>query len=117
MPLKYYGSEKKTAQEAIDKGKRLTAGLHVAAEKFTIGEECLANLNEKIRKEQEKKRQSIMKLKDEYDKLLAKVTAVRALNKPPEKWSAAQLHTMVKWYKCDDDNAIPSKKQNYLPGI
>ncbi len=105
---------KKTAQEAIDKGKRLTAGLHVAAGKFTIGEECLANLNEKIRKEQDKKRQSMMKLKDEYDKLLAKVTAVRALNKPPEKWSAAQLHTMVKWYKCDDDNAIPSKKTELL---
>jgi hypothetical protein len=33
---------KKTAQDAIDKGRRLTAGLHVAAGKFTIGDECLA---------------------------------------------------------------------------
>jgi hypothetical protein len=56
----------------------------------------------------------MMKLKDEYDKLLAKVTTVRALNKPPEKWSATQLHTMVKWYKRDDDNAIPSKKTELL---
>ena len=46
----------KRQHNAIDKGRRLTAGLHVTAGKFTIGEECLANLNEKLRKEQEKKR-------------------------------------------------------------
>ena len=46
---------KKTAQDAIAQGRRLTAGLHVAAGNFTIGEEILENLNQKIRKEQEKK--------------------------------------------------------------
>ena len=32
---------KKTAQDAIAQGRRLTAGLHVAAGNFTIGEEIL----------------------------------------------------------------------------
>lgn len=105
---------KKTAQDAIDKGRRLMAGLHVAAGKFTIGDECLANLQEKLKREQEKKRQNMFKLKDEYDNLLTKVNAVKAANMPPEKWSASQLHVMVKWYKRDDDNALPSKKSDLL---
>ena len=33
---------------------------------------------------------------------------------PPEKWSASQLHVMVKWYKRDDDNALQSKKSDLL---
>jgi len=105
---------KKTAQDAIDKGRRLTAGLHVAAGKFTIGDECLANLQEKLKREQEKKRQNMFKLKDEYDNLLAKVNAVKAANMPPEKWLASRLHVMVKWYKRDDDNALPRKKSDLL---
>ena len=105
---------KKTAQDAIAQGRRLTAGLHVAAGNFTIGEEILENLNQKIRKEQEKKYQSMLKLKAEYDNLLVEVNAVKALNKTPEQWSAAQVRTMVKWYKCDEDNALPSKKADLL---
>jgi hypothetical protein len=42
MLLKYYAErKKKTAQDAISQGRRLTAGLHVAAGNFTIGEEIL----------------------------------------------------------------------------
>ena len=106
--------KKKTAQDAIAQGRRLTAGLHVAAGNFTIGEEILENLNQKIRKEQEKKYQSMLKLKAEYDNLLVEVNAVKALNKTPEQWSAAQVRTMVKWYKCGEDNALPSKKADLL---
>jgi hypothetical protein len=54
---------KKTAQDAIDKGRRLTAGLHVAAGKFTIGDECLANLQEKLKREQEKKKTKHVQVK------------------------------------------------------
>jgi hypothetical protein len=67
-----------------------------------------------VKKRTGKKYQSMLKLKDEYNNLLAKVNAVKALNKAPELWSASQLHLMVKWYKCDDDNALSSKKSDLL---
>jgi hypothetical protein len=87
---------KKTAEEAIAKGKRLTAGLHVAAGNYCLGSDCLKHFQEKIRKEEERKHQSTIKLKKEYDKLLAEVEAIKLLNKTPDKWSISQLQTMVK---------------------
>ncbi len=56
----------------------------------------------------------MLKLKAEYNNLLVEVNAVKSLNKTPEQWSAAQVCTMVKWYKCDEDNALPSKKADLL---
>ncbi len=74
----------------------------------------MANLTAKIRKEEQKKYQSMLKLKDEYDNLLAEVNNIKELNKAPEQWSVSQLHTMVKWYKRDEDNAMPGKKADLL---
>lgn len=105
---------KKTAQEAIAQGRRLTAGLHVASGNFTIGAECMANLTAKIRKEEQKKYESMLKLKEEYDNLLAEVNTIKELNRAPEQWSVSQLRTMVKWYKRDEDNAMPGKKADLL---
>jgi hypothetical protein len=56
----------------------------------------------------------MLKLKTEYGNLLAEVNAVKALHKTPEQWSAAQVRTMVKWYKFDADNALPSKNVDLL---
>jgi len=106
---------KKTAEEAIAKGRRLTAGLHVATGNFCIGPDCLKNIQEKIRKEEEKRYQGALKLKEDYDKILAEVEAIKLLNKAPEQWSVGQLRTMVKWYKRDDsDKALPNKKADLL---
>jgi hypothetical protein len=106
---------KKTAEDAIAQGKRLTAGLHVASGNFCIGSDCLKHIQDKIRKEQEKKYQNAMKLKEEYDKILAEVEAIKLLNKTPEQWSVSQLRTMVKWYKRDElEKALPNKKAELL---
>ncbi len=82
-------SEKKTALEEITQGKRLTVGFHVTSGNFTIGAECMANLNAKIRKEEQKAYQSMLKSKEEYDNLLAKVNTLKELNKAPEQWSVS----------------------------
>jgi hypothetical protein len=106
---------KKTAEEAIAQGKRLTAGFHVAAGNFCIGPDCLKNIQDKIQKQEQKKHQAALKLKDDYDILLAEVEVIRALNKAPEQWSVGQLQTMVKWYKQDDvDKAMSGKKADLL---
>jgi predicted acetyltransferase len=73
-----------------------------------LGTNALQTYRKSLKGNRKKKRQNMFKLKDEYDNLLAKVNAVKAGNMPPEKWSASQLHVMVKWYKHDDDNALPS---------
>jgi len=41
-------------------------------------------------------------LKEEYDKSLAIVKAIKFLNKTLDQWSVSQLQTMVKWYKRDE---------------
>ncbi len=87
----------------------------MAAGNFAIGSDCLKNIQEKRRKQDEQKYQSTLKAKEEYDNLLAEVNAVRALNKAPSEWSVSQLRTMVKWYKRDElDKAMPGKKTDLL---
>ncbi len=55
-----------------------------------------------------------LKLKEEYDALHAKVQQVLGLNLPADKWNQAQLRTMVKWFKRDTDEKMPSKKEDLL---
>jgi hypothetical protein len=50
-----------------------------------------------------------VKAKDKYDALLVKVE-----NLPPEKWASSDLGTMIKWYKCPTDEAMPSKTADKL---
>jgi hypothetical protein len=107
---------KKNAEEAIVQGRCLTAGLHVITGNFCcIGHDCLKNIQDKIRKEEGKRYQSALRLKEEYDKILAAVEAIKLLNKTPEQWSVSQLQTMVKWYKRDElHKALPNKKADLL---
>ncbi len=83
----------------------------VSTGKYSIGPECVAYFHEKRRKEERQQYQQALKLKDEYDNLLAEVKAIRALNKAPKQWSVGQLRSMVKWYKRDElYKAMPGKK-------
>jgi hypothetical protein len=51
--------------------------------------------------------------KDLHDSLLQKVEVIRT-KKPPEKWTSAELNTMLQWYKCPNDSAMPPKKCDKL---
>jgi hypothetical protein len=86
----------KTVEEVIAQEKRLTVGLHSAAGNFCLGPDCLKNIQDKIRKEEERKYQSAIRLKEEHDKILAEVEAIKLLNKTSDQWSVSQLQTMVK---------------------
>jgi hypothetical protein len=46
--------------------------------------------------------------------LLQKVEAIRTKNLPPEKWTSAELNTMIQWYKGPNDSAMPPKKCDKL---
>ena len=52
--------------------------------------------------------------KDIYDALKVEVQAVREKNLPPEKWTIAELNSMLQWYKNGTNTAMPTKKAEKL---
>jgi hypothetical protein len=46
--------------------------------------------------------------------LLQKVEAIQNKNLPLEKWTSAELNTMIQWYKCPSDSAMPPNKCDKL---
>jgi hypothetical protein len=50
------------------------------------------------------------KKKDTYDMLKVKVQVIKDKNLPPEKWTVAELNTMLQWYKNLSDTTMPTKK-------
>jgi hypothetical protein len=64
--------------------------------------------------EEEKRHQKELRAKELYDELQVKVQAIRSKNLPAEKWSSAELNTMIQWHKRPDDAAMPSKKAEKL---
>jgi hypothetical protein len=105
---------RESAKEAIAQGRRITAGKFVSAGNYAIGPECLRNIQERQQMEEQKRNENMVKLKEEFDALLAQVGNIRMLNKSPEQWTVPQLKTMVKWFKRDGDAALPSQKQHLL---
>ncbi len=55
-----------------------------------------------------------LKKKDEYDALFVKVQEIQNLNLPYDKWNVVQLKLMVKWFKRDEDEKLPNKKQDLV---
>jgi hypothetical protein len=75
----------------------------------------IADIMKKYHKiEEEILHQKALQAKDIYDGLLAKVQAIKEKNLPPEKLTVAELNTMIKWHKCPEDAAMPSKKVDKL---
>ncbi len=106
---------KATAEENLRaRDKRITAGLLAVAGKFQLSEKVRNYVQQKSANAQHKEYTKKLKLKEEYDALHAKVQQVLGLNLPAEKWNQLQLHTMVKWFKRDTDEKMPSKKEDLL---
>eukprot|EP00590_Aulacoseira_subarctica_P006816 CAMPEP_0172416928 /NCGR_PEP_ID=MMETSP1064-20121228/3436_1 /TAXON_ID=202472 /ORGANISM="Aulacoseira subarctica , Strain CCAP 1002/5" /LENGTH=325 /DNA_ID=CAMNT_0013154913 /DNA_START=569 /DNA_END=1542 /DNA_ORIENTATION=+ len=106
--------KRETATAAINKNKRLTAGLLVCSGSFHLGPEVLRKIKEREIEQQGQLAERERKTREAYDKHFAEVQAIKALQQLPEQWSSSQLKVMVKWYKQDSDAAIPSKKQELL---
>jgi hypothetical protein len=94
--------------------KRISAGLLASAGHFYLGTDVRNYVQQRVDAAKEKKYNAHLRRKDNYDILLAKVQELRDQNLPLDKRNAAQLKTMVKWYKRDGDDKIPSKKQDLM---
>jgi hypothetical protein len=55
-----------------------------------------------------------LRVKEIYDELQVKVQAIRSKKLPAEKWTSAELKTMIQWHKRPNDAAMPSKKAEKL---
>jgi len=88
--------------------------LIAAAGKFSLNEEVLAYVRQTKEQEEARVRQQQLRKKDIYDALEAKVKAIREKNLPPDKWSVADINTMLQWYKNPSDTAMPTKKADKL---
>jgi len=87
---------------------KMTAGVA-----FSAGNVCLSDgkIHEKVREQYNNRNQKILdaerKKKEEFEKLRAKVAAVRNKSSDPTKWNASELQTMVSWFKRPGDSKLP----------
>ena len=94
---------------------RITAGVA-----FSAGNVCLSDgkIHEKVREQYNNRNQKILdaerKKKEEFEKLRAKVAAVRNKSSDPTKWNASDLQTMVSWFKRPGDSKLPQRKEQLL---
>jgi hypothetical protein len=106
---------KATAEERLSsQEKRISAGLLAAAGHYQLNCDVRDYVKSKAAVAREKEYEKYYKRKDEHDALHAKVEAIRNLNLSCEKWNQTQLKVMIRWYKRDGDEKLPSKKQDQL---
>ncbi len=92
----------------------MTAGLLASSGQFLLSRNVYGYVKEKADSQKQKKDQALVKKRDEYDLLFAKIQEIRQQNLPPEKWKPDQLKAMLKWHKRDGDGALPKHKQDQL---
>ncbi len=61
-----------------------------------------------------KKYQTQKGKKEEFEKLRAKVAALRNKSSDPTKWNASKLQTMVSWFKRPGGSKLPQQKEQLL---
>jgi hypothetical protein len=104
-----------TARKTLENHeKRCSAGLIAGAGMFKLNEEILGFAKRAKEAQDAKQRDKQQRAKDLYNSLLQKVEAIRTKNLPPEKWTSAELNTMIQWYKRPNDSAMPPKKCDKL---
>jgi hypothetical protein len=94
--------------------KRITAGLLAAAGRYHLSEDIRDHVQERANAKEQMEYDKQLKKKDDYDALSSKVQAIRLLNLPPERLNQAQLKIMLRWYRRDGDEKLPTKKQDQV---
>jgi hypothetical protein len=99
-----------------DGGARLSAGLMVITDGYTIGPDCLAWARRTRLEKEQKTREKQMAGRLEQLKLKAKVDAVLTKGATPEtgKWNNHDLKVMIQWFKRDGDKAMSKNKEGLL---
>lgn len=100
-----------SALDAIKAGKRVTAGLHVAAGRFSLNGNLLDDISAKQTEREEKLCEKRNKKIQEHQALKNKVAAIRELGKTNNELNVAQLRTMVSWFKQPQDLPMPTTRQ------
>jgi hypothetical protein len=94
--------------------KKCTARLIAAAVQFGLDNDVLAYVQHTKEQEEAWYHQQQAKKKDTYDMLQVKVQGIKDRNLPLEKWTVAELHTMLHWYKNLNNTTMPMKKAEKL---
>jgi hypothetical protein len=104
-----------TAQEKLrSQEKRISAGLLAAAGHYQLNDNVRDYVQQKAAAVKQKEYEKHLRKKDEYDALFAQVQAIRLQNLPYNMWTQAHLRTMIKWFKRDGDEKLPSKKSEQI---
>ena len=103
------------AQEKLcSQEKRISAGLLAAAGHYQLNDNVRDYVQQKAAAVKQKEYEKHLRKKDEYDVLFAQVQAIRLQNLPYNMWTQAHLRTMIKWFKRDGDEKLPSKKSEQI---
>jgi hypothetical protein len=106
---------KESALESIRlRKKRYSAGGHVAAGRWKLGPDLLAEIRERENLRDEIESRKREKRRADFRALLDKVNGIRVLGRSPEELNVQQLKTMVTWYKIGTDSPIPQTRQLLL---
>ena len=105
---------KQTAQAAIDKHKRMTAGLHFAVGNTCLGSPLFEHMLEIKRWHEIQEQNKEQKLNQRFFELSQKVQAIRETGKEAGSYNVAELKTVVTWYKRNGDAPLPITRQNLL---
>ena len=98
-----------TALDAIEKGKRITAGNLVASGLHALsGPDVLKNTSEREMREEEQECMKVQKNIREFKALQGKVSDTRALDKTHDQMNVSELKTMVSWFKRPADASLPT---------
>ena len=104
-----------TALDALEKGKRITAGNLVASGSHALsGADVLKNVTEREWRKEEKECEKVRKKIREFKTLQSKVSDIRALNKTHKQMTVSELRTMISWYKLPTDASAPTTRQALL---
>ncbi len=113
--VEWMRKRKATAEENLrSHDKRITAGLLAATGKYHLSTDIRDFVQKRVNAKELSEYNRRLKKKDEYDTLCAKVEGIKALNLPPERLNLTQLKIMLRWYKQDGDQSLPTKKQDQL---
>jgi hypothetical protein len=106
--------QRQTALDAIDAGKRITAGLLAASGSHGLGTDVFKKVEDREMERAEQECEKVQKKIREFRTLQDKVSEIRALDKPYEQMNVSELRTMVLWYKRPTDSAAPPNRQSLL---
>ncbi|KAI2506247.1 hypothetical protein MHU86_8182 [Fragilaria crotonensis] len=106
--------QKQSAIDAMETGKRITAGRLVASGSHALGPDLFKKIADREMVRDEEECEKVRKKIREFRTLQDKVSGIQALNKQHDQMTVSELRTMVLWYKRPTDSSAPTNRQLLL---